>query len=103
VITAKDGAEAVRGYTRRKKEIDLVLMETGLPKLGGVDVLQKLQGINPKVKVIFASGYIDPHIKSEVLKAGEKHFVQKPYIPQEVLRHIHKVIESDRQWNHSLS
>jgi two-component system phosphoglycerate transport system response regulator PgtA len=68
-----------------------------LPKLHGVEVLRKLQEINPKVKVIFASGYIDPHIRSEVLKAGVKLFVQKPYIPPEVLRHVRKVVESDKQ------
>jgi two-component system cell cycle sensor histidine kinase/response regulator CckA len=97
VMTAKDGAEAVEVYTQYKNQIELVLMDMDLPKLSGAEVLRKLQEINPKVKVIFASGYIDPHIKSEVLKAGVKHFVQKPYIPQEVLRHIRKVIESDKQ------
>jgi CheY-like chemotaxis protein len=96
-MTAKDGVEAVEVYTQHRNQIDLVLMDMGLPKLSGVEALRKLQGINPKVKVIFASGYIDPHIKSEVLKAGVKHFVQKPYIPQEVLRHIRKVIESDER------
>lgn len=97
VMTAKDGVEAVEVYTQHRNQIDLVLMDMGLPKLSGAEALQKLRAINPKIKVIFASGYIDPHIKSEVLKAGVKHFVQKPYIPQEVLRHIRKVIESDKQ------
>ncbi|MGA9363894.1 MAG: PAS domain S-box protein [Bacteroidota bacterium] len=97
VMTAKDGAEAIEMYTQHRDQIDLVLMDMGLPKLSGAEALQRLQGINPKVKVILASGYISPHIKSEVLKAGVKHFVQKPYIPQEVLRHIRKVLESDKR------
>jgi CheY-like chemotaxis protein len=97
VMTAKDGAETIEVYTQHKDQIDLVLMDMGLPKLSGAEVLKKLQAVNPKVKVILASGYISPHIKSEVLKAGVKHFVQKPYIPQEILRHIRKVLESDKQ------
>jgi two-component system cell cycle sensor histidine kinase/response regulator CckA len=97
VMTARDGEEAVKLYARHRNQIDLVLMDMGLPKLSGAEALQKLQGINPKVKVIFASGYINPHIKSEVLKAGVKHFVQKPYVPQEVLLHIRKVIDSNQQ------
>ena len=97
VMTAKDGAEAIEVYTQHKDQIDLVLMDMGLPKLSGAEVLKKLQGVNPKVKVILASGYVSPHMKSEVLKAGVKHFVQKPYIPQEILRHIRKVLESDRR------
>jgi two-component system cell cycle sensor histidine kinase/response regulator CckA len=97
VMTAKDGEEAVEVYSEHRNHIDMVLMDMGLPKLSGAEALKRLKEINPKVKVIFASGYIDPHIKSEVLKAGVKHFVQKPYIPQEVLQHIRKVIDSDRR------
>jgi two-component system cell cycle sensor histidine kinase/response regulator CckA len=97
VMTAKDGAEAIEMYAQHRDQIDLVLMDMGLPKVGGAEALQRLQSIDPKVKVILASGYISPHVKSEVLKAGVKHFVQKPYVPQEVLRRIRKVFESDKQ------
>ena len=93
VLTAKDGEEAVDMYKRYKDTIALVLADIGLPKLSGHEVFQKIREINPMAKVILASGYLEPHLKSEILKAGAKAFVQKPYVPNEVLKRIREVID----------
>jgi FixJ family two-component response regulator len=39
------------------------------------------------------SGYIDPGLKSEILKAGVHDFVQKPYDPNEVLKKVRETID----------
>jgi FixJ family two-component response regulator len=57
------------------------------------EVLANLQQINRGVRVIFASGYVDPRVKSELYKAGAKLFIQKPYVPAEVLRCIREVLD----------
>ena len=49
--------------------------------------------LDPKAKIIVASGYIDPEVRSEILKAGAKHFIQKPYVLDDVLRKIREVID----------
>lgn len=94
VLTAKDGEEAVELYRQAKDKIDLVLMDVGLPKLDGRGVFFGLRALNPNVKVILASGYLEPHIKTELMNAGAREFVQKPYIPNEVLMKIRKIIDS---------
>lgn len=96
VMTASDGIEAVEVYRDHKDQIDLVLMDIGLPGLEGREVLTNLKEVNPNVLVILASGYIDPQMKSELLKAGAKHFVQKPYVPAEILKRIRDVIRGSK-------
>ena len=54
----------------------------------------KMKEINPAVKFILASGYLDPHLKSEILKSGAKDFIQKPYVVAEILRRIREVIDT---------
>ena len=71
----------------------MVLSDVGLPKITGELLFGELKKLNPSVKVILASGYIDINSKSEVLKAGVKEFIQKPYFPDEVLK---KIRESTR-------
>jgi len=93
VLKAKDGVEAVKQYAEHKEEIAVVLIDMGLPKLGGHEVFLHLQALNPGVKVILASGFIDPSLSSEMYKAGAKHFIQKPYSPDEVLRTVRQVID----------
>ena len=91
VLAAKDGEEALSMYTHHKDEIDVVVSDMGLPKLGGWEILQKMKEINPGAKVILASGYSDPKIKSEMLKEGAKDYVSKPYDTDEITKKIREV------------
>ena len=63
--------------------------------MSGLDVLKRIRELNPKAKVVLASGFIDPSTKSEMYKSGAKHFIQKPYLPDEVLQAIREVIDSN--------
>jgi PAS domain S-box-containing protein len=94
VLTAEDGMQGVELYRNHQKEIAVVLSDIGLPILGGHDVFRNIRAINPKAKIIFASGYFDPETKSEMFKAGLKNFIQKPYMHDEVLRKIREAIDT---------
>jgi two-component system cell cycle sensor histidine kinase/response regulator CckA len=93
VIAARDGVEAIDQYEEHQKEIALVLTDMGLPKLDGTEVFAMLKLRNPDVKVILASGYLEPQYRSELLKTGAKDFIQKPYQPDEVLRKIRAILD----------
>lgn len=94
VLTAYDGAEAVDTYERLGQEIDLVLTDIGLPKLSGWDVCRRILARNPDAKVIVASGYIDPNVKSDLKDSMAKEFIHKPYLPEDVLKRIRNVLDS---------
>ena len=96
VLAARDGGEAVDTYKHRQNEIALVFADMGLPILGGWEAFLKMKELNPKVKMIFASGYLDPSAKSELLKKGAKDFLQKPYEPERVLRRIRQVLDNGK-------
>ncbi len=93
VLSAKDGIEALELFTSHKQEINLVFSDMGLPGLAGIDEFKKLKEIDPNVRVIFASGFFEPDIKSELFKAGVKGFIQKPYLTDEILRTLRKVLD----------
>jgi len=93
VHTASDGAEAVELYQRVGNEVDLVLTDIGLPKLNGWDVCRKIMSLNPKAKVLVASGYIDPGAKSDLKDSAAKGFLHKPYLPEEILKQIREVLD----------
>jgi DNA-binding response OmpR family regulator len=95
VVTASDGEEAVRMFMLRQNDIVLVLCDMGLPKLNGYDVLKQVKRIKPSVKFIIASGYIEPAERSEILKSGARDFIQKPYVPNEMLRKIREVLDEE--------
>ena len=66
----------------------------GLPRLSGTEEFIRLKEINPGIKVILASGYVEAELKTEMLKAGARAFLQKPYVPADVLKIIREVLDS---------
>jgi two-component system cell cycle sensor histidine kinase/response regulator CckA len=93
VISAGDGLAAVNIYKERKKEIALVLTDLGLPKMNGKEVCAQVKKLNPSARMIVATGYLDPEMKSEFLKAGVQHFLYKPYDLKKVLKEVREVLD----------
>jgi PAS domain S-box-containing protein len=93
VLSAEDGLTAVKTYQERKNDIALVLTDLGLPNITGLEVCQRIKKINPKERIILATGFLDPEMKSEFLKAGIQHFLYKPYDLIKVLKAIREVLD----------
>ena len=97
VLTCSDGEEAIEIFKKRRGEIALVLSDMGLPKMGGYELFQRLKSMDPSVKLILASGYLEPNLKSEILKAGAKDFIQKPYSPEQIQETIRRLLDEGKE------
>ena len=92
-LTARDGIEAIRLYTQHMDEIALVFTDLGLPRIDGVTAFMTLKKINPNIKAVFSSGFLDLKTRARLSDAHAKAFVEKPYNPNEVLRMIREVLD----------
>ena len=94
VMIASDGLEAVELYRANQESIALVVMDVVMPRLGGVKAAERITQINPKVKVIFATGYDrDDTLKGEM--PSEEHVVlSKPYNVSHLSRVIREQLDS---------
>lgn len=75
---AKNGFEALEVLSKVK--VDLVLMDMELPKMHGLELLQRIKR-NPdtrSIKVIAVTGHCDPESKQEFLNAGCHAVLSKP-------------------------
>jgi DNA-binding response OmpR family regulator len=72
-----------------------VLLDIGLPKTRGEEVFRRLKEEEAAVKVVIASGYLAENIKTDGAFAGVKHFVNKPYVLDELVEIFQNVIEND--------
>jgi CheY-like chemotaxis protein len=93
VLSAGDGLTALKIYQERKDDIALVLTDLGLPNMTGLEVCQRIKTIKPNEHMILATGFLDPEMKSEFLKAGIQHFLYKPYDLKQVLKVIREVLD----------
>jgi two-component system, cell cycle sensor histidine kinase and response regulator CckA len=93
VITADEGAQGFEKFLASQTEIAIVITDLGLPVMGGEEVLTRILQIKPEAKIVLASGFIDPETKLRLIEGGAKHFIQKPYSPEEVLQKIRKLLD----------
>ncbi len=95
IITAMDGYKALEAFQKHRSKISLIIMDIGLPKKSGWEVYQEIRAIDNNIKVIIASGYLDPKIKSEKLMVAVNGIISKPYDPDQMLRTIRKVLNEE--------
>jgi len=73
---ASDGEEGLKKF--REKTYDLVLCDIKMPKIDGIEFLQKAVETNPDVPVIMISGHGNIETAVEAVKKGAYDFIQKP-------------------------
>ncbi len=79
VLKARDGLDAVETYRQHAQKIQLVLCDLGLPRMSGWEAFMKMKDISPQVRVVVMSGHLEPTLHAEILRAGARGFLQKPF------------------------
>ena len=92
VLTAVDGLEAVRLFGECAEEIDIVILDMVMPRMNGVDCLQRLRGIDPEVPVVLCSGYIADAMDAE--QGNFTTFLKKPYRAVKLRKIIEETLAS---------
>ncbi len=76
VDEAGDGLE---GYDLlQKSDYDLVLCDIKMPKMDGVEVLEKVQAIKPEIPFIMISGHGELETAVETMRLGAYDYISKP-------------------------
>jgi PAS domain S-box-containing protein len=94
VITAQGGEEALELYRREADSVDLVVMDLGMPGMGGYKCLQQMLAIKPQTKVLIASGYSAQAQVKDSLRAGATGYVSKPFRKETLLASVRKVLDT---------
>jgi len=73
---AGDGEEGLRKF--KEKNFDVVLCDIKMPKLDGIEFLDKVREYNPDVPVIMISGHGTIETAVEAVKKGAYDYIAKP-------------------------
>jgi CheY-like chemotaxis protein len=96
---AKNGAEAIELYLAAEKSgapFDAVILDLIMPdEMGGKEVMEKLLEINPKVKAIISSGYVNESAMPNFKDYGFMAMVSKPYDIRKMLEALHDILNKN--------
>lgn len=76
VEEAADGVECLSKL--RKSEFDVVLLDIKMPKMDGMEALDRIQELNPDLPVVMISGHATIDTAVEAVKRGAFDFISKP-------------------------
>lgn len=79
LFTAENGKDALEIYRTHHNDIDLVIIDMIMPGMDGEETFSHLKKLNPKIKVLLASGNSMTLQVAEILKQGGRGFIQKPF------------------------
>lgn len=93
IYTATTGTEAI--IQAKHEKPDIILLDIILPGgQDGVDVLEAIQGISPKPKVIVTSGLAFDENTINLIKLGAVYYILKPYSLDMIYRRILNIFEA---------
>ncbi len=90
VETFTDPIEAMN--TIKQKPFDIVVTDLKMQGMDGMTVLERVQRLNPKVKVIIITGYAQVDTAAEAFRKGVFDFIPKPFRLEELKNVILKAM-----------
>lgn len=94
VVCASNGREALKVAQTFDGEIDIAVLDMGMPEMGGAETFPLLLQARPNIKVIICSGYDLDEDAQALLDSGADAFLRKPFTPSELGAEIQKVLNS---------
>jgi PAS domain S-box-containing protein len=96
VLMAENGREALKVVAAGGEQIAAVLLDLSMPHMGGPETLRRLHDLQPGLPVVLMSGYTEQEVASRLLdeNPGPVAFLQKPFLPGDLVAVLRRVLEA---------
>ena len=92
VLQARYGIEALDIFKKSKNSISLVILDMRMPGMNGCEVFDRLKKIQPEVKIIIVSGYMEEYDLCEISTRNFDGYLNKPFKLKELSNQIEEVL-----------
>ena len=93
VLEAADGNAAIEIANRHLNSIDLVLTDVIMPGMSGGDLVVHLRHLQPKLAVLFMSGYASDLISRAGVPESDRSVLHKPFTRRSLLTKVRSVLD----------
>ena len=93
VLEAANGEDAIRVARAFQGDIDLLLTDVVMPKLGGKPLADQFLDLRPKAKILFMSGYPSDGILQPGILSEKVPFLEKPFTREILTRRVRQMLD----------
>ena len=94
VREASSGREALNHWQEKSDEIDLLLTDMVMPEgVSGAELARQLIANNPRLKIIFTSGYTANEVNTDLLVKMKARYLQKPYTHADLAKTVREILD----------
>jgi CheY-like chemotaxis protein len=79
-LSASSAREALTLWRDRSAPIDVVVTEINLPGMSGLELADSLSAVQPNVRILLISGYLEEVISAEIFSGPNRAFLAKPFV-----------------------
>jgi CheY-like chemotaxis protein len=76
VLLAEDGRQALDLFAAQSQAFAAGLLDLTMPKLSGLQALEELQRLNPRVRVVLSSGYTEQDVAQQLADGAVAGFLR---------------------------
>jgi len=91
VVCVEDGQKALAVI--QKEEFDLVLLDMSMPKMTGIEVLEKIKSHDKSLDVIIVSAIDRALEATSAIQKGAYDYLTKPYDPETILTRVDRALQ----------
>ncbi len=103
VTALMDNREALRLFSEKPSEFDLVITDQTMPFMTGEDLGKELMRIRSDIPVILCTGYSDMISSEKATAMGFRGFIMKPFTVREGAELVRRVLDQKKPSNSSKS
>jgi CheY-like chemotaxis protein len=94
VLEARSGLDGVSVATTAAYPIDLLITDVHLPDIGGGEVAREVVKVQPRIRVLYLSGYSDEMLLDQGIATETASFIQKPFNSEVLRRRIRSLLKA---------
>ena len=91
-VTCANSGKAALGLLDEASP-DIMLLDIKMPRMSGIELLEKVKGIDPKIDVVMMTAYASVESAVEAMRIGAFDYLVKPFEPEELRILIQRILE----------
>ncbi|WP_419769835.1 MAG: diguanylate cyclase [Candidatus Marinarcus sp.] len=92
IVVAENGLDGLEKF-KQNQQIDLIVTDINMPKMGGLEMCEAIQKINPNIPIVITSAHNDPDFLKKAIDIGVDAYAMKPVDLYQLLDCMVKAIE----------